>query len=127
MAEPDSQSFRRAREDAVASGKEDPVRSYIQARQRLEISIVKVSEMVALITDGARMLRRWREVYVSDEGVPFPIDIMNSDDVIPGRSWPNAHEIAQTLSNYHLARTEAHSTWRFVPAEDRASLQPPHS
>ena len=127
MAEPDSQSFRRAREDAVAAGDDDPVRAYIEARQRLETSIQKVTEMVALITDGARTLRQWRSVYVSDEGVAFPIDIMNSEDVLPGSTWPNAHEIAQTLSKYHLARTEAYSTWRYVPAKDRASLQPPYS
>ena len=127
MVNPDSRSFRRARERAEPSIDDDPVRTYIQARTDLDEAVKQVAETIATIMDGARLLRNWRSVYVSDEGIPFPIDIMEGDDVLSGKEWPDAHSIATILSRYHLARTTVNSAWRVVPAQDRASLQPPYS
>ena len=103
----------------------DRVDSYQSAMATHERAKSQVERIVKVISDAASKLRNYDRVGVTNSDVGFPAEVTFTGQSINGTEWPNAHQLAQALSEYHISRHEAENAWRAVPEATRNVLKEP--
>lgn len=97
---------------------------YLLAYQRYKSSAAKVEPMVARLVSMSGKLQNsgWQRVAVANSTAVFPEGLLVSVDAA---SWPDIHQLAQAMADWHQAKSALHEAWEKVPAENRGGLQAP--
>lgn len=102
----------------------DPIAEYQQSLRDLERARNEAERIVQVITRAASLLEHWQDVRVSDVNVSFPVGIPQAN-IINGKDWPSAQQLAEALSRYHSTLHEVNNAYRRLPWDQRGVVRPP--
>jgi hypothetical protein len=100
---------------------------YNAAYIRLEAAKAKAEALGKIVMSGGNGFRYWRWSSVDGERIAFRESAGGTPTrySINGQTWPSVKQIAETLSEYHTALSEANSILSHVPPDERKSLKSP--
>jgi len=107
----------------------DPVRSYLDARKKLDEVTSQVQALMDQLNKATSILtRNWRGVTLLNQPMPIPTVRTlpsSSAEAVDLQSWPDAKRIAQVIGEWRAARINADTLWDAVPQNDRKNLRAP--
>ncbi len=98
--------------------------NYLLAHQRFRAVAARVDPLVAKVVAMSGRLQHtgWQRVAITNSTATFPAGLLVSLDA---GAWPDIHQLAQAMSEWHESRAALHDAWEKVPNEQRGGLQPP--
>jgi hypothetical protein len=104
---------------------QDPVRTYLDAKAKLDEAEAKIRGIHDLIADVGQRLLHPYEFMISNIDVGFPAEVVvGRTQTLDANKWPSAKQIAENLAALHMAYQQAQDAWERLSSSDRANMTP---
>ncbi len=101
----------------------DQVRAYVDARKRCGAVFAALHRMHDVIASVGDILKRQPETLgFSGTAHSIPSEM---NELVNSSEWPTVADLQGVLVQCHRTLADVQTAWASVPADDRASLQPP--
>ncbi|MDD4860056.1 MAG: hypothetical protein PHR56_07650 [Dehalococcoidales bacterium] len=105
---------------------DDPVRKYLDAKKEFDAAYARIQGLQQVISEVHSGLHRPFTFTVTSTDVTFSREIVAAKTTtLDGNEWPNAQDIAQSLSNLQETYKLVETYWKAIPEADRRNITPP--
>lgn len=104
---------------------EDPVRKYLDAKDKLDIALSKVNELKSIVSYVAKALNESPYSFiVSNVDVGFPAEVAMGGAALTlnADKWPSAKQIAEALAQVHECHNNAINLYASLSDSDKKNV-----